>query len=186
LTDKFRKVKGYFKIELLRDGVVIDSDEKHNLIMDDARRTFPKYLSGITGVQPINRLVLGTQGNIAGDILAPKQAIDGFTSDRTMLFSEESGNIGTDYTVLSFTPNGVNGSVITCDDGVSTVSSNIIDTDVVYEVNIHNTAMNGNSGAMVYTEAAFYTGDQIFSMRTFKGKIKDDSVSIKITWKIMF
>jgi len=186
LVDKFKKTKGYFKIELMRNGVVLDSEEEHNLIMDDARKTFPKYLSGIAGVKPIDKLVLGTQGNIAGDVLAPKQAIDGFTSDRTMLFSEESGNIGIDYTVLSFTPNGVNGSVITCDDGVSTVSANIVDTNVTYEIDIHNTAMNGKSGSMVYTEAAFYTGDQIFSMRTFRGKIKDNSVSIKITWKIMF
>jgi len=39
---------------------------------------------------------------------------------------------------------------------------------------------------MVYTECAFYTGTNIFSMRTFKGKIKDDTVSLKITWKILF
>lgn len=186
MTEQFKKIKGYFKIELIKDGKVIDSEEKHNLIMDNARRTFPNYLSGITGVQPINKLVMGNQGNIAGDILAPKQAIDGFTSDRTMLFSEESGNLGVDFNELRFTPNGVNGSVITCDDGVSTISSNIIDTDVIYEINIHNTSMNGKKGSMIYTEAAFYTGDQIFSMRTFKGKIKEDSVSIKITWKIMF
>lgn len=38
----------------------------------------------------------------------------------------------------------------------------------------------------VFTEAALYVNDRIFSMKTFPGKVKDDTSSIKITWKIIF
>jgi len=186
MNDNFGKVKGYFKIEAINlQGEVIDKFEKHNLIMDNARRTFPNYIASIAGTQPINKFVLGTNGHIAGDILAPKNEIDGFVSEREMLFSEETGMENVDFETLTFNPNGVSGDTNTCDDGKSTVKITVVDTDVIYEVNVHNLSCNGD-GTIVFTECAFYTGDDIFSMRTFKGKIKDDSVSLRITWKIMF
>lgn len=186
MNENFKPVKGYFKIESIDlNGNVIDTFEQQNLIMDEARRTFPKYLAGIADTNVINKLVLGTNGHIAGDILAPKNDITGFVSDREMLFSEETGVQGQDFEVLTFNPNGVNGSSVLCDDGVSEVRITVIDTDVIYEIDVHNTAANGD-GTIIFTECAFYTGDKIFSMRTFKGKIKDDSVSLRITWKILF
>ena len=38
----------------------------------------------------------------------------------------------------------------------------------------------------VFTEAALYANGRIFSMKTFKGKIKDATVSLRVTWTITF
>jgi len=191
MTENFKSVKGYFKIEAIKDGKVIDTFEKQNLIMDEARMSFAKYLANINSTPVIDRFVLGTQGHIGaedpdgGDLLAPKTEANGFTSDRTMLFSEATGTNGTDWEDILFTVTGTSGDEVVADDGLSTVKCTVQGTDVIYEILIHNDACNAQ-GTVIYTECAFYTGTEIFSMRTFKGKIKDDTVQLKITWKIMF
>lgn len=192
MNELFGKVEGYFKIEVIDiNGNVTDTFEKKNLIMDKARVTFAKYLAGINGIPIINRFVIGTKGHIGaddvdgGDILAPKTETQGFTSDREMLFSEESGNENTEFESISFTNTGVSGGTVVCDDGLSTVKTTVQGSDVIYEILVDAGSANG-TGTIIFTECAFYTGSEIFSMRTFKGKIKDDSVSLRITWKILF
>jgi len=191
MTEKFDKVHGYFKVEAIKDGKVIDTFEQKNLIMDEARMTFAKYLANINATPVIDRFVLGTEGHIGaedvdgGDLLAPKTETQGFTSDRDMLFSEATGTNGTNFEDIRFTVTGVSGDEVIADDGLTTVKCTVQGTDVVYEIMVHNDACNG-TGTIIYTECAFYTGTEIFSMRTFKGKIKDDTVSLRITWKIMF
>ena len=39
---------------------------------------------------------------------------------------------------------------------------------------------------MSYTEAALYAGDNIFSMKTFPARVKEDTVKLEITWSIVF
>ena len=186
MKEVFNTVKGYFKIEAIdRDGNVVDSFEQKNLIMDKARETFAKLLAGISGTPVIDRFVIGTQGNVSGDLLSPKTEINGFTSDREMIFAEATGQEGTEFSSLYFSASGTNADTVICDDGLSTVKITVAGTDVVYEINVYNDSCNG-TGTAVYTECAFYCGSEIFSMRTFKGKIKDDTVSLRITWKIMF
>jgi len=131
MTEKFNKVHGYFKIEAIKDGKVIDTFEKHNLIMDEARLTFAKYLANINNTPVIDRFVLGTKGHIGaedpdgGDLLAPKNESTGFTSDRDMLFSEASGTNGVDYEDILFTVTGVSGDEVVADDGLSTVKCTV-------------------------------------------------------------
>ena len=188
MQDTFKGVQGYFKIEAIKDGQVVDSFEQKNLIMDLARNTFANLIAGINNTPVINRFVIGTQGHVAGDFLVPKGVDQGFTSEKTCLFSEEAGDELVDFESLYFIPTGVSGDNVTVENpnNASTVKIDVNGTDVVYEINIHNDACNGSTGTMVFTECAFYTGSEIFSMRTFKGKIKDNTVSLKITWKIMF
>ena len=185
MNETFEKPRGYFKIECIKDGKVIDTFEKQNLIMDEARLTFAKMLAKINNQPVVDKFVLGNMGHVAPDVLVPKTEAQGFTSDRTMLFSEELGVDGTDYNNIEFTVDGVSGSTVTTNDGLSTVKTSVIGSTVEYVIDIHNNAMNG-TGTMIYTECAFYTGSEIFSMRTFKGKIKDDTVSLRVTWKIVF
>jgi len=191
MTEKFNGVHGYFKIESIKDGKVIDTFEQKNLIMDEARITFAKYIANINDTPVIDRFVLGTQGHVGaedpdgGDLLAHKTEANGFVSSRTMLFSEATGIDGKNWEDIEFTVSGSSGDTVTADDGLSTVKCTVDKSDVIYEITIHNDACNG-TGTIVFTECAFYTGSQIFSMRTFKGKIKDDTVSLRITWKIMF
>jgi len=153
--------------------------------MDKARSTFAKLLANINNQPVINRIVLGNMGHVGSDTLAPKKAADGFVSGRTMLFSEELGAEGVNYNSLDFTVSGTSGSTVIASDGASTVKTTVNGTEVDYVIDIDSNSMNG-SGIMVYTECAFYTGSDIFSMRTFKGKVKDDTVSLRITWKILF
>ena len=49
-----------------------------------------------------------------------------------------------------------------------------------------NSAAGNNNGNVVYTEAALYAGTNIFAMKTFKAKVKDDSVLLRIIWTITF
>ena len=185
MTDKCNTIRGYFKIESIKDGKVIDTFEQKNLIMDKARLTFAKYLANINNTPVIDKFVIGTQGNIEGDLLAPKTDMNGFTSDRQMLFSEENGVEGKDYETIEFTVSGVSGDTVTASDKLNTVNCTVDGSSVIYEILINNKSCNG-TGTIVYTECAFYTGSSIFSMRTFKGKVKDDTVSLRITWRIMF
>jgi len=38
----------------------------------------------------------------------------------------------------------------------------------------------------VFTEAALYANGRIFALKTFKSKIKDTTISLRVTWKITF
>jgi hypothetical protein len=38
----------------------------------------------------------------------------------------------------------------------------------------------------VFTEAALYSNGRIFSMKTFKAKVKDATVSLRVTWTVTF
>jgi len=194
MTDTFKGVRGYFKIESIKDGKVIDSFEQHNLIMDEARKIFAKLLANINGQPVVDKFVMGNCGHVgadandpsAGDILVPKSEIDGFTSDRTMLFAEESGTNGTNYNSIEFTVDGVSGDTVTANDGITTVKTTVNENEVEYIIDIDNKALNVSRGSIIYTECAFYAGSEIFSMRTFKGKIKDNTVGLRVTWKIIF
>lgn len=63
-------------------------------------------------------------------------------------------------------------------------------TSVTFTTNIVPAAANDGGGAgagtSVFTEAALYSGDEIFAMKTFKAKIKDSSVLLRIIWTITF
>jgi hypothetical protein len=85
-----------------------------------------------------------------------------------------------------------NGDVI-ASDGSSKINIsvdntlNTYKTTYVFEI---PQLVGNNTGSVIYTEAAMYSKnmgvDNIFSMRTFPAKIKDNSVVLKITWSIIF
>jgi len=90
---------------------------------------------------------------------------------------------------ITFTPPGVLvGDAVVVEDDLnsgSTVNFNQAGREITYTIDLDNTAGNGGS-AVTYTEASLYAGDTIFSMKTFRGKIKDSSVLVRIIWKISF
>lgn len=63
-------------------------------------------------------------------------------------------------------------------------------TSVTFTTNIVPAAANSGGGAgagtSVFTEAALYSGDDIFAMKVFKAKIKDSTVLLRIIWTITF
>lgn len=69
----------------------------------------------------------------------------------------------------------------------STVEVEQSDSSVTFTFNIAQPAANDtNGGVSVLTEAALYANNDIFAMKTFKAKVKDDTVVLKIIWTITF
>lgn len=194
MTENFGNIKGYFKIECIKNGKVIDSFEDHNLIMETARHTMAELIAGISGTPIINKFVIGNKGHIGakgsgrddGDILLPKTSENGFIYTRNQLFSEEFGKPGIDYFQLEFKNSGTSGDIVKCTDGKSSVRCTLEDNkNVVYEINISEDSCNSKE-TIIFTEAALYAGSKIFSARCFKAKVKDNTTSLRITWKILF
>lgn len=189
IKDIIEKFKGHLRIELIdKNGKIVDLFDDPNMIMDTARQNMAQAMSGSTAFSPINKVVLATEGH-GTDILTPKTGDDGFIKERTELFGETSNTYSYN---IEFTP-PVTGSgvcTIVAEDDVNETPSEITQTltnyDTTYLINIPIASANSPEGAVIYTEAALYAGSKIFSMKTFKGKIKDDSVSIRITWKISY
>lgn len=72
----------------------------------------------------------------------------------------------------------------------SIVSIEQTGNDVVFTTELGVTAANDQNdpvvGSTTFTEAALYANGRIFSMKTFGAKIKDATVSLRITWTISF
>lgn len=187
MLDLYKKpLSGHIIVECLdKLGNVVDKFENHNLIMETARISVSSNACDIALSEPLNKFVLGTNGHISGDYLTPKTEVEGFISSRTELFSEELNN----FTYpITFTNPGVpvGACTITSElDTGTTIALTYANNDVKYTIEIPEGAANG-TGVAVYTEAALYAGSSIFSMKCFPGKIKDNTVSLRVIWTIKF
>jgi hypothetical protein len=189
------KFKGYLKIESLdANRNIVDVWEDPNLIMDTARVDMAGLLANFSGANPVNTFVLGNNGHTPGlgevseNILVPKTSLEGFVSTRTMLFAEDdtlAPGINYNYSISWTPPVDANSTVLDTALGVCSISTSITATTTQYIFEIPTTEAN-NAGIATFTEAAMYTGSNIFSMRTFPAKIKDDTVILRITWSITF
>lgn len=190
MTTNYENIKGQITIEC-RDsnGIVIDRYENHNLIMDAARVAMAKMTAGISSASEINKFVIGTQGHVGSNYLQPKTSADGFIGSLTKLFSETSAAYN--YQISFDTPGTESGSCLVTSETDATsepskVSLVYTDKSVEYTIEIFENTANNTGTPVVFTEAALYAGSNIFSMKCFPGKIKDNTVSLKIIWKIMF
>lgn len=179
-------LKGILKFECLdSERKVIDTFIENNLIMNNARTAISLLGSGISTAEPINKLVLGTEGHIPGDYLTPKTEDQGFNSARTELFSETSAtfNYPIEFAVPG-TPSGT-ATIISEPDSGTVITVNYDSNSMEYTFEIPELAANG-TGISTFTEAALYAGDNIFSMKCFPAKIKDATVSLRVIWKIIY
>lgn len=205
LNDKI-DFMGKFMIKAYNKDGTVEVYEEKNLIMDNARTNMAQLIGGVdTGStaigQPINRFVIGTLGHVGTDILDYKQVGEnGFDSTRTELFSEElSGNFnyridfdpsgGTDVTVNSTGYMYDGDTLLRTDPTFNVVQRIVSDRTVTYKVTIP--AENANSEdlqnpAIAYTEAALYASDEIFSMKCFPCRVKEETVKLEIIWSIIF
>lgn len=200
-------LKGHFSIiSTKRDGSTVEYRDD-NLIMDGARENMAKLIGGVNtldaGLQ-INKFVIGVRGHKLDNILDYKKVgSDGFDSTRTMMFSEEFKD---EYYTIPFDVRG--GLIVDTDDEENGIISdkcfnsktpNIMETCSVkrtvsgrtctYEITIGENSGNAsasNTSIIAYTEASLYAGDDIFSMKTFPARVKEDSVQFKIIWSIIF
>jgi len=182
-----RELKGHFTLLTIdKDGNILDTYEDPNMIMESARNVMADNIGFLADRKSIDKIVLGTKGHVDGDILTPKGPNEGFVSTRTELFAEESDDF---IYPITFTSPGTTSDdcvdVVDPDDGDTTVSFLQSSHEITYTVDLANNSGN-NGDSVIYTEAALYAGPDIFSMKTFKAKIKDSSVLIRIIWKISF
>ena len=164
-------------------------------------------------VQPnihINTFVLGTQGH-QDNLLVPKN----FTYDEPDLFCVQALN-GKAYPItFDSTGNIIDegydedlpGSRVEASSVTINNASEVDNEAIEYIFKIPITNANDNGQPIAYTEAALYTnlnqiipnlganpGDpltitdygDLFAMRTFAAKIKDNATSFEITWRIIF
>ena len=214
LNEKLRMPKGYFKIEMIKNGEVIDKFEEHNLVMRNARLQFMKILSGsFTSMKYINKFALGTQGvyeetqtlasgktQILQHDELPKDKGDGFNDTRTDLFcgTTNSANEGVTYGYLKFTPSGTTetSAVQSIDHHTGNgndcavniyVNENVDEPTLTYVFDIGSSSLNGTgSNYIKYNEAGLFIDDELIAMRTFASKAKDAQTAMKITWSITF
>lgn len=189
---------GYFKIECFdKDGKLADTFEKHNLITNVARAEFAKLIAGVSTTQAINRFVMGTKGHVGDDVLTPKDQDTGFTPEVDNIFAgTDAADLNRTWNQITFQPSGnmVNTAALNINDGANNNSTvDIVVTGiesnnptVTYTINVAQDAFNGLTDGLIYTECGLYTDDNLMAMRTFKGKVKESSVSFRITWNIIF
>ena len=198
---------GVFSIKAFNADGTVDEYTEKNLIMDEARRNMAQLVGGVTSTgdtqgMHINKFVLGTKGHNGTDILNYIKVGDaGFTSARASLFSEaiagaKNYRIGFDVTggldVTDANATGrmyAGGAAGITDSTKNTVRRVVSDRTVTYTITVP--ATNANSGdtdnpVVAYTEAALYAGVEIFSMKTFPARVKEDTVKFEITWSIIF
>ena len=202
LNDKVN-FKGVFSIkEFHSDGTETELTE-NNLIVNTARTNMAKIIGGNSNGGPIDKIVLGTQG-YNDTILDYKLAgSDGFDTTRTELFSEDTTDDDYNYYSISFDASSsddettVDGTgtlylgdtAVYTDSTMNTITRTISDRTVTYEITIPADCANPNSSAdtaIPYTEAALYAGDDMFSMKCYSARVKEDSVKLVITWSIIF
>lgn len=194
------------------EGNILDEYNEKNLIMDAARNNMAQLVGGVTtggdtsAGLAINKFVLGTLGHVGTDILDAQQVGESdiskpasdrtFDSQRSKIFSEAiSGavnyRIGFDATGgndVTLTASGqryeANSQVGSSEPG-NTVRRVVSGRTVTYTVTIP--VDNANSDVpLAYTEAALYAGGEIFSMKTFPARIKENTVKFEISWSIIF
>lgn len=195
-NENSHKLRGHFSIESLdKDGNVIDSWSSKNIITNTARIEFAKIIAGVEQAGAINRFVMGTKGHVGDDVLTPKGEDEGFTASVTDIFSgQEAAELNKTWSQLSFTPSGSMTSTTALDvlDGAnnnSTVDISILGVVenmpvVQYTFNIAQDAFNCENNGVIYTECGLYKDEKLIAMRTFKGKVKEDTVSFRIIWSI--
>lgn len=200
------EIKGIFSIKMFKkDGSIEEYKEKPNLIMDTARSNMAELVGGYSEGVAIDQFVLGNKGHNGTDILDYKKvgANDEFISTRTSLFAQDGAynaangkasfvyeiGFNVESNTTSKTDSAAVGKIAgaaetqTCE-----VKRVVADRTCTYTITIPDNAGNDNGeGAVVaYTEAALYAGPDIFSMKTFPARVKEDTVKFEITWAIIF
>ena len=154
-------------------------------------------------------------GGFTEDVFQPHDSVDTdplkpignqtFTVDKTSMFSNSTvGGIDGAITYkFPFDPtlasNNVFGEKIVTDATVvpavlnttstdtvaTTISRTLTDNNLTFVINIPTGAGN-DTNPIPFTEAALYSGSNIFSMKTYQTRVKTNTVKFVITWTITF
>ena len=197
------------------DGSIEEYAEK-NLIMDKARSNMAELVSGWSSGVPMTRFLIGTKGHNpdTNNVLEAIQVgANNFVSTRTNIFSQEEGSfyytlswdptnpVDSDFTTpISWTGGGVltsyakgnkysqTGVEVGAENTACPLQIEVLDRTIKYTFTVPEIAANGDDGQSViaFTEAALMSGDDIFSMKTFPARVKENTVKFEIVWSIIF
>lgn len=194
MEKSFLNLKGKFSLKTYKNKKLIDVYQDDNLIMDTGRITVANLLGGNTSVNSINKIKIGNKGydEEQGKNIPLIPGENGFTRDRTNLFSEEQNCITYE---VSFDPyNALNtkniiatGKIVGADltEEVN-VTREITNNQLKYTLIIDESKANPVEGDYIaFTEAGLYS-DQLFAMKTFPARIKESTVSFLLEWVIYF
>lgn len=196
--------KGVFSIKTTYADGSTDEYIDRNLIMDLARNNMANLVGGVnSGVigAPIDKIVLGTRGHKNNNILDYINVGElGFDTTRTTLFSEVAAGAynyritfnatGDSDVTVNGTGRMYSGATAGLIDSTPNIIQRIVSQRAVtYIVDIP--ASNGNTNNsgdpfLPYTEAALYANGKIFAMKTYPGRVKEDTVKFTISWSIIF
>jgi len=193
---------GHFGIKIYKKDGTIEEYEDKNLIMDRARQNMAQLVGGVTtgGAalegRAIDSFRIGTQGHNGTILDYIKVGSNGFDSTRTNMFSEASA---AEHYTINFNAAGSSSLTVTSTSALNsvlgdvgescTVNRTVSDRTVTYVITIPDSSANASdttTSVIAYTEAALYAGDDIFSMKTFPARVKEDTVKFVITWSIIF
>jgi len=203
LKDKI-DFQGHFSVKAFKKDGSVEVYEDKNLIMDKARSNMAELVGGYSEGVAIDQFVLGNKGHNGDDILNYKKVgeNDEFVSTRTMLFAQDADYDSEDNPNFSYeiafdvkssdattTDTAAVGRIAGSDDTQTCEVRRVVtDRTCTYTITIPDFAGNqeGEGAVMAYTEAALYAGVDIFSMKTFPARVKEDTVKFEITWAIIF
>lgn len=86
MIDEFVSLRGYFKVEAIKDNKVIDVYEDHNFIMSPARISMAELFVGASK-RRITKLRLGTSGFLKNPY-TPITESNGFSKERNCLYCD--------------------------------------------------------------------------------------------------
>lgn len=100
-------------------------------------------------------------------------------------FTMSGDNNSPNATPITEPAGEVGGSVVTVVQNGSDVTFTVDVAEATAILQPGGDAIDPN-GSSIFTEAALYADGDIFSLKTFKAKIKDNSVTLRIIWTISF
>lgn len=213
---KPRETKGHFSIEAIdKNGNIIDCYEDNNLIVNSARWVMAKLLANRPEAIGLTGFKMGTRGHNTNtdNILEPKSiGQDGYDESRTKLFSQDS--VDAFYYSITWDPQNLKnelgqpatwtgdkisfiavgqkrdqkGTEADAENATIPVTILLGENSVKYTFEIAESWMNGSdsSSVVAMTEAGLFSKNEMFSIKCFPAKVKDNQTLFRIHWRIIF
>lgn len=145
------------------DGIKTLHHEKHNLIVNGARKALAHLIAERPEIYRIDYFKLGTGGHVPGDILTPVSPTITDTGLEELAFTKAIDHLNDVY--LPTPP---------------------AETSVKFVVVVEKAEGNG-SGTVAYCEAGLFTNNNtLFARETFPAIVKNSTRRITFEWSILF
>lgn len=156
-------LKGSVKCFIEENGETTLHHEKHNLIVNGARKALAHLIGQATAIYRVDTFQLGTGGHLPDDILTP---VSPTITDVALEASAFSKVIDHGNDVYNPAPPN--------------------ETAIMFTVIVEKYEGNG-TGIVAYTEAGLFTQNgTLFARETFPAIVKNSSRKVTFQWSILF